>query len=262
MKSLTIILGIELIKVRKSRIFPWTIVFFAFVACMMGLLMFVQKYPDISGKLGMIGTKATMLRVGEPTWQNFFNLLMQGIAGVGLVGIGFVTSWIFGREFTDHTMKDILVVPVSRTSIVVAKLTLVFFWSVLLAFCYLSAGITVGFLIGLDSFTTGSLLEFVNTYMVTSLLIIILSTPIALLASFTGGYILPLGFVILTLILANFSGLVGLGPYFPWSIPGLYGMGDTAEGMQLNIASYIIIFLTGAVGFFGTVAYWKYADHK
>ena len=64
------------------------------------------------------------------------------------------------------------------------------------------------------------------------------------------------------MILANFSGLVGLGPYFPWAVPGLYGMPSGAEGMQLNIASYIILICTCLAGLFGTIALWLYADQK
>ncbi len=262
MNSFSVTFGIEILKVRKSKVFPWTLIFFTFVASMMGLMMFVNKYPDISAKLGMIGNKASMMRLGEPNWENYMDLLIQGIAGVGLVGIGFITSWIYGREFSDHTLKDIFVVPVSREIFVISKLIVVVLWSLLLALIYLAAGIIAGLLIRLDGFSPDAMLHYIYTYTITSLLMLLLSTPVAYLASYSNGYILPLGFVVLTLILANFTGLVGLGPYFPWSVPGLFGMSGETEEMQLNITSYIILFLTGLAGLYGTIAYWKFADHK
>ena len=95
MKSIMVNLWAESLKVRKSKVFWLSIVFFVFVSFMMGLIMFVQKNPEISQKFGMIGTKASMLRFGEPDWKNYFALLAQGIAGIGLVGYGFITCWIF-----------------------------------------------------------------------------------------------------------------------------------------------------------------------
>jgi len=51
---------------------------------MMGVLMFVVKNPEFSSKLGMIGTKAAMLRFGDVDWQTDFGLLNQIIAGGGI----------------------------------------------------------------------------------------------------------------------------------------------------------------------------------
>lgn len=254
MKSLNTTLWVELLKIRKSKIFWATVVFFMFTSSMMDLLMFVQIHPEISGKLGMIGNKATMLRFGEPNWKNYLNLFMQGIAAVGLVGIGFVTSWVFGREFSEHTLKDILAIHVTRTQIVFSKFMIIVIWSILISLIYFVFGLFVGLLIGLPDWSKEIVFEYTYKYSMTSLLIIFLSTPIAFLASYSRGYLLPLGFLILTLILANFSGLVGLGPYFPWAIPGLYGIPSEIENMQLNIASYFILFVQAFWG------YWEPLD--
>ena len=63
----------------------------------------------------MIGTKASLLRFGEPNWNNYLALLLQGISAIGLIGFGFITSWVFGREYSENTLKDILALPVSRS---------------------------------------------------------------------------------------------------------------------------------------------------
>jgi ABC-type transport system involved in multi-copper enzyme maturation permease subunit len=262
MKSILATLWVEWLKIRRSKMFWATILFFMFVSSMMSLLMFVQKYPEISGKLGMIGDKAQMLRFGEPNWQNYFRLLIEGMAGVGMVGIGFVTSWVFGREFSDHTLKDILALPVSRTYIVLSKFIMIILWFIVLSFTYFAFGLVAGLLIDLPGLSSEIIMKNSYIYIVTSFLIIFLCTPVAFFASYSRGYIFPIGFVILTMILANFSGLVGLGPYFPWAVPGLYSAPSGAEGMQLNNASYIILIFTGLTGLFGTIVFWLYADQK
>ena len=184
------------------------------------------------------------------------------MAGVGLVGTGFVTSWIFGREFSDHTIKDILALPVSRVYIVLSKFIMVVLWSVVLSFIYFVFGIVFGLLVDLPGLSAGLISENGNIYCVTSLLLILLCTPVAFLASYSRGYIFPIGFVIITMILANFSGLVGWGPYFPWAVPGLYGIPSGSENMQLNGASYIILICTSLAGLFGTIVLWRYSDQK
>jgi len=262
MKSIGVSLWVEILKIRKSSMFWATILVFIFVPVMMGLLMFVQIHPGISGKLGMIGNKATMLRFGEPNWQNYFTILVQGFAAVGVIGIGFVASWVFGREFSEHTIKDILVLPISRSDIVISKFIVVIIWSIILSIVYFIVGLLVGMLIKVPDWSNEIVLSNFSRYFVTSLLTIILSTPVAFLASYSRGYMLPMGFVILTLIVANFTGIVGLGPYFPWAIPGLYGTASGLEGLQLKIASYIILFSTGMLGFFGTLAIWRFAEQK
>lgn len=262
MKFIFVTLWVESLKIRRSRIFWATVIFFILVSSMMSLVMFVQKYPEISAKLGMIGDKASLLRFGEPDWKNYFRLLIEGMSGVGLVGTGFVTSWIFGREFSDHTIKDILSLPVSRVYIVISKFIMVVLWSVILSFVYFIFGLLFGLLVDLPGLSSEIISANGKIFCATSFLLILLCTPVAFLASYSRGYIFPIGFVILTMILANFSGLVGLGPYFPWAVPGLYGMPSGAVGMQLNIASYIILICTCLAGFFGTIAIWRYADQK
>lgn len=262
MKFILVTLWVEGLKIKRSRVFWATILFFILVSSMMSLVMFVQKYPDIAGKLGMIGDKASMLRFGKPDWQNYFRLLVQGMAGVGLVGTGFVTSWIFGREFSDHTIKDILALPVTRDYIVYSKFIMVVLWSAILSLIYLIFGIAFGVLVDLPGLSVATFISNAKIYGMTCFLLILLCTPVAFLASYTRGYIFPIGFVILTMIIANFSGLVGLGPYFPWAIPGLYGIPGGAENMHLNNGSYIILIATCLTGLFGTVALWRYADQK
>ncbi len=262
MKRIKATLWMEILKVRRSSIFLGTILLFMFISSMMGLLMFVQLHPDISGKLGMIGNKASMLRFGDPNWKNYLVLLMQGIAGVGFVGMGFVTSWVFGREFSEHTVKDILVIPIPRSYIVYSKFIIVVVWSIILSIVYFAVGLSIGSLIGLPDWSGKIVIQYTYKYLITSLLILLLSTPVAFLASYSRGYLVPLGFVILTLIMANFVGMVGLGPYFPWAVPGLYGTPGGTEDLQLNIASYIILICTCLVGIYGTIAFWRYADQK
>jgi ABC-type transport system involved in multi-copper enzyme maturation permease subunit len=262
MKNLSATLWVEYLKIRRSKVFWLTLLFFAFVPCMFSLIFFVQKYPEIAGKLGMIGSKATMLRFGNADWPNYFTLLNQGFAGIALVGFGFITSWIFGCEYSEHTIKDILALPVSRSYMVISKFLIITFWSFILTCIFLFIGIFCGDLMDIPGWTKELTIENISKLFTVSILSLLLCTPVAFLASYSNGYLLPIGFIILTLIMANFTGLVGLGPYFPWAIPGIFTSPAGTENLHLGMVSYAILFLTGIIGLFGTLAWWQYADQK
>jgi ABC-2 type transport system permease protein len=259
MKSIAAAITVEILKTRKSRILLATFIVFAFIPMMIGLMMFVARNPEIAAKLGMIGTKAKLF--GENDWTGYFALLSQMIASIGLIGAGFVTAWVFSREHIDRTMKDILALPVRRSYIVFAKLVVVMAWFVLLALTLFLVGISLGLMMQLPGWSMPLFLEFSGRYLGTSLLTLLLSTPVSFLSGYTRGIVAPLGFVILTMISAQFAGLIGLGPYFPWAIPGLYSVAVNAPGFQLQAASYVILALTFVLGLWATLRWWNHADH-
>lgn len=125
---------------------------------------------------------------------------------------------------------------------------------------YFISALISGNFIGISGWSNEIIMYHTQIFMETSLLTILLCTPVGFLASYSRGYLLPMGFVILTMIMANFSGLVGLGPFFPWSIPGLLGVPAGTEGMELTLVSFIILKSTSIIGFVGTLAWWKFAD--
>jgi ABC-2 type transport system permease protein len=259
MKNISAAFIAECMKLRRSGIFWITIVIFIIIPLMMGLMMFVAKNPEISAKLGMVGTKATLF--GQNDWSGFSGLLIQSVASIGYIGFGFVTSWVFGREYSDRTIKDILALPVSRSLIVISKFLVVVIWCTLLALILFTVSILIGKFIGITGWSSQIFIQYAGKFVVTSFLTLLLCPPVAFFASYGRGIIAPIGFLIITLVLAQFIGLVGLGPYFPWAIPGVFTAPAGTEGMQLVYTSYIILGLTSIAGFVATIALWRFADH-
>jgi ABC-type transport system involved in multi-copper enzyme maturation permease subunit len=259
MKNITVTLMVEFLKMRKSKIFPVTIIIFMIIPMMMALMMFVARNPEIAGKLGMIGMKAKMF--GENDWPGYFALLNQALASVGLLGFGFVSSWVFAREHSDRTMKDLLALPVARSYIVLAKIIIIFLWCLLLTLIIYIVSISMGLFMNLPAWSTPLFSQFSCRLFITAMLTFLLCTPVTFLSGYSQGIIAPLGFVLLTMIMAQFIGLVGLGPYFPWAIPGLYAVNGQTAGMQLHGSSYIILFVTFAIGYWATLRWWQKADH-
>ena len=262
MKRIRAALWMEILKVRRSNIFLVSILFFIFIGIMMGLLMFVSQHPEIASRSATISVKTSFL--GESSWASYFNLLMRIILTVGVIGFGIITSWNFGREFSDRVVKDLLALPVPRFTIVVSKLIILFTWSILLAIILLITAILTGLVVGIPEWIEGTLVPFTRSFMICAVLNTLLITPVAFVASAGRGYLLPIGFVILIMILTQllFVGLPGLAGWFPWAFPALVSgvAGDAIP--KPGLASGIIYSLTVVAGALGTITWWQYADHK
>lgn len=259
MKNVRAALVCEFLKFKRSAIFWVTVGLFIFIPCMFGLMLYISQHPELMAKMGIVGTKAKLF--GENDWKGFFGLLNQGISTIGLIGFGFVTTWVFGSEYAHRTLKDILALPVSRTSIVFSKFIVTIIWCFLLASIFLLTALIIGKILGIPGWETDNIPSLITKFLKTSLLTIVLTPPVGFIAGYARGIVAPLGFVIITLILAQFMGVSGLGGYFPWSVPGVFAVSGTIPGMNVTMASYIIIILTGLTGLGATTYWWKHADH-
>ncbi len=253
------ILWAEILKIRRSKVFWIILIAFSVMPVMMGFIMFVMKDPELAKSAGLMGKKASLQ--GNADWQTYLGMLAQLISIGGVVGFGFITSWVFGREYAERTMKDLLALPISRISIVWAKFIAICMWCLFLTCMIFALGMTIGALIQLDGFTNEILQDSMVTFFVSALLVILLCPPVAFFASFGGGYLSPIGFVILAVIVAQVAGAVGFGDYFPWAIPALYSGAAGAENAKLEMISFVILFMTSVIGVINTLIWWRYADH-
>ncbi|RDI34384.1 hypothetical protein [Lentzea flaviverrucosa] len=80
-----------------------------------GLFRFILQDPDRARSLGLIGTKAAL--VGrDADWPTYLGFLAQTTAVGGMLVFGMVSVWLFGREFSQNTVKDLLALPSAPTS--------------------------------------------------------------------------------------------------------------------------------------------------
>lgn len=191
-----------------------------------------------------------------------FSFLSQAISVGGLFAFGFITSWIFGREYSDRTIKDLLALPISRNTIVISKFIITVLWCLFLSIFVLVLGLIVGYIVELSGMSTSLLMEGIRIYTICSILTILLSTPVGFFASYGRGYLSPLGFIVITLILAQIIAVAGYGEFFPWSIPAIIGVSIEDSSTMIENFSIIIVVLTSLVGLVGTMLWWRYADQN
>lgn len=257
MKYFLTALHAEGLKIRKSKVIWITMAAFTIAPLMAGFFMFVLKSPELAKNSGLLGAKAQI--AGEASWPSYLSLHAQIISVGGILIFGFITSWIFGREYADKTAKDLLALPYSRSIIVVAKFIAAFITNFILSAYIVSLGLLIGLIIGLPQWSSTILTQGLYVLVIVTILTIALCTPVAFFASYSGGYLAPLGFVIFTLVLSQIIAAAGFGNYFPWSIPAIYS-GITEGESAIGWNSLIIIFVTSLVGFFSTLYWWLFTD--
>lgn len=260
MKQQVQAIAAEFMKNKHSRIRWVTFIAFAIAPLMGGVFLFMMKDQGYDGLSGAMRSKAIMMSF-EANWDSYLGLLSQAVGVGGVLIFGFVASWLFGREYSDGTVKDLLALPISRTKILNAKYVYYTLWCFALVIANLILGLLIGWLLQLDGWSMSMFLGNMDIYFTTTLMIILLNTPIAFFALWGKGYLAPLGAVALLLVFSQIIGAMGLGAYFPWSIPGLYaGSGGAEFQMEINTLSFVIIVITGLTGYIGTVLWWRYAD--
>lgn len=251
-------LWIELRKAIRSRMPVWTAIGYLFMPIGITFLIFIARNPDISRQLGLMSAKANLMAYAATDWATYLNLFAQMIAAGGFIFSVFAVSWVFGREFTDGTLKDMWAVPVPRGSILAAKFAVVAVWSAALVLLVFGVSLIMGTIIQLPGGSLNVMLDSLAPIAITTGLMISVVLPFAFFASVGRGYLLPVGVAILTMIAANLFLAAGWGDYFPVAIPMLYAQGKSALGP----ISFAMIPATGLIGVFGTYLWWKLADQN
>ena len=251
----------EVLKVRKSVVVWVTLGLSVFVVLLMGFMMVILKDPDTARKFGIIGAKA-VIAAGQADWPSYHKMLIQITAIMGLLVYGFIASWTFGREYSDRTVKDLLALPISRSTIVLAKTTVIVVWCGLLSTLILPLWLLIGNVVGLPGWDPYAQNRWIFGYLVSAPMVILISIPVTFIASVGRGYLAPLGFVIFTIALTQIFGVLDHMEFIPWGIPLLVLAADGFESAKLSAVSYIVYSGTVIAGLLATLAWWKYADQK
>jgi len=258
MNNLKDMMWVETRKVLRSRMPLFTALGSFIMPLGIGFLIFLARNPELSKNLGLVSAKANLTAYFATNWPTYLGFSGQIVAAGGFFLFTFAISWVFGREFADGTLKDMLAVPIPRFTILLAKFIVVAVWSAALTIVILILSLITGAMINLPQGSFSVILQGSILDLITACMVIAIVFPFALFASVGRGYLLPMGVAILALIMANLVVVIGYGEYFPWSVPGLFAQGKST----LAPISYLIVLVTGLAGVAGTYLWWKFADQS
>src|SRR5512135_3499002 len=183
MHNLANMIWIESHKAIRSRMPLWTTLGSLFMPFGIAFLIFVAKNPAVFQKFGLVSAKANLVTYSATDWSSYFVLFAQIITAGGFFFFVMTVSWVFGREFADGTLKDMLAVPVERASILLAKFIVAAVWSLGMAVIIFIFSLLVGALMRLPGGSSQVLLHGTLVTAKTVGLVIVVVLPYALFAS-------------------------------------------------------------------------------
>ena len=251
----------ETLKMYRSKVPYFTALGFMMAPLAGGLFMVILKDPESAKTMGLISAKAQLL-TGTADWPALFDFLGQAIAAGGMILFSIIAIWVFGREFSDHTVKELLALPTSREAIITAKFIVIATWSMVITLLIFGITLIVGRLVDIPGWSEALLRNSLIGTVGTALLTLPLISFVALLASAGRGYLPAFGWTILTLFLANVAVILGWGDWFPWAIPGMFSGSLGSRADVLGFHSYVILFVTSLLGFAATFWWWREADQS
>jgi ABC-2 type transport system permease protein len=249
----------EMLKARRSKMLLGAAIAFMFLPLAGGLFMLILKDPAQARAMGIINAKAQITAM-TADWPSFLEMMAMGISAMGQILFSFITAWVFGREFSDHTVKEWLALPAPRSAIISAKFVVIALWTLTLGLVVFLIGMGVGSAIGIPGGSFNLAWKTFLNILVTVPLNIMLMPVVAFFASRGRGYLLPLAWTLLALGLANLVSILGWGDWFPWGVPVLVSGMVKPNADHLGLHSYLMVLLACVVGLAITFAWWRGAD--
>jgi ABC-2 type transport system permease protein len=243
-----------MLKVRRSVLLPMTFLATTVAALVAGLFMFIVRHPAQAERLGLLRQKANLSGLSGD-WDGLLDFLAQVVSVGDLLLFAFVFAWVFGREAADGTQRYLLALPVSRSVIVLAKFTVVGLWALATNLWLAAAVVTMGTVLALPGGDADTIWQGLLVAGSAAALMLIVSTPAALVASAGRGYLTALGAAVAALLVAQVAGVLGWAAVVPWSVPAVAA--GIAPDAVLSPPSLVVAAVTGIAGVVGTLAWWR-----
>jgi len=222
--------------------------------------MWIVREPGRAAQLGLLGTKANLSGL-EATWPAYFSMLTLMVGIGGMLLLSFVVAYIFGREYTEGTAKNLLALPVGRHWFVLAKLVVAAVWWAILVLAVLAEGFALGAALALPDFSATLAVSAVHDALLAAAIAYLLAPAVAWIAMLGRGYLPPLGFALAMLALGDVFSHTGWAAWFPWSIVPLFIGAIGQRATAIAPGSLVVVALTFFAGIAATIAQLRWADN-
>ncbi|MBR4447168.1 ABC transporter permease [Methanobrevibacter sp.] len=186
------------------------------------------------------------------------NMYMSAIFAVLLFAI--MISYLFGREYNEHTLKTMLTIPVSRGKFLISKYIMFLVWIVILTVVTTLSTAIFGFAAGLEGFSLKLFIDSFTQLLFANGLLFLTFSPFVFVSLFVTNMVLAMvggaGLTLLNLLIYGQN----WAPYVPWVCPYLIASGEIADYSASITVSYGIILLTFVIGLIISYLYFTKTD--
>ena len=231
----------EFLKLKRSKIFLLSIL----MAALPSILMFIATFAfDETQSFDALFSTV--------------NMYMSALFAILLFSI--IISYLFGREYNEHTLKTMLTVPISRGKFLISKYVMFLIWILILTVVTSLSTLAFGFAAGLTGFT---LQLFINSFaelLFANILLFLTFSPFVFISLFITNMVPAMvGGASLTLVSLLVNGQ-SWAPYVPWACPYLLSSGEIADYGVSLIIPYGVILVTFLIGIVVSYIYFTKKD--
>jgi ABC-2 type transport system permease protein/bacitracin transport system permease protein len=231
----------EFLKLKRSNIFLLSLI----GSVVPSLLMFIAVFAFGEGN----------------TFEMLFtnvNMYMSAMFAVLIFAI--MISYLFGREYNEHTLKTMLTIPISRGKFLLSKYVMFLVWIVILTVVTSVSTLLFGFVAGLEGFTVKLFIDSFIQLLYGNVLLFLTFSPFVFVSLFITNMVPAMvGGAALTLANLMVYGQTW-APYVPWVCPYLIASGEIAEYSASVTVSYGIILATFIIGLAVSYVYFTKTD--
>ena len=231
----------EFLKLKRSNIFLLSIM----GAILPPLLMFIATFAfDETQTFEMLFSSV--------------NMYMSALFAILLFAI--MISYLFGREYNEHTLKTMLTIPVSRGKFLMSKYIMFLAWILILTVVTSMSTMAFGFVAGLDGFSIKIVVDSFLQLLFANVLLFLTFSPFVFVSLLITNMVPAMvGGAGLTLVNMLIYGQTW-APYVPWVCPYLIASGEIAEYSASVTVSYGIILATFVIGLVISYIYFTRTD--
>ena len=249
----------EFAKLRRTRITWLTLLAFSIAPAAAGLFMWIVREPGRAAQLGLLGTKANLAGL-EATWPYYLMMMTLVVGAGGLIMLALIASYVFGREYSEGTAKNMLALPTGRHWFAVGKFMVIAVWWAVLVIAVLVEALVIGFALGLPGFSVALLAGSLRDVVLVASFTYLLTPVVAWIATLGRGYLPPLGFALIMLALGDVFAHTGWAAWFPWAVVPLFAGTTGPRATSLPPGSYVVVALTFAAGVAATIVQLRWGD--
>ena len=247
---------VETLKLRRSRV-PRA----AGLALILGPAGMAAAFSALAARDGAdpMSVKAQAMTTGVG-WDGFLAGLSQILASGGLLGMGVVVAWCFGREYVDRTVVSLYGSATPRTRVAAAKLLVLTIWCAEVSLLMVPATLAVGMITGLG-WPDAAAFQGMARIALLSFLTGLLSLTMALFASVGRGYLPAIGGLIGIIVVAQVAVVAGVGSWVPYSAPGLWAVSAMTLAMPaVPLWHLALVPIAACLIGLATVEWWRRAE--